>query len=219
MALTAEKIEEIKKKLISTSPEKQQEKLQEIVANLTEDEIADLQKALSGSQCPFCSMVEGQIPVKKVYEDAQVMAILDINPANKGHTLVFPKNHASIMSQLDDKTINHLFKIVNKISIALFESLGVEGTNILIANGKAAGQTSPHVLVNVIPRSKGDQVSIGWEPMKISEKEMSEIQQKIIHKTKEIKSTDEVPVIRSSCPSDEVKVIKTRKRIPTGNFF
>lgn len=216
MALTSEKIEEIKKKLLSTPQDKQQEKLQEIVATLTEEEIADLQKALSGSQCPFCSMVEGHIPVKKVYEDENVMAILDINPANKGHTLVFPKKHASILSQLDDKSIEHLFKITNKISVALFESLGVEGTNILVANGKTAGQTSPHVLVNVIPRSKDDNVSIGWESVKLSEKEITDIQQAIIQKTKNIKIAEESPIIKPVTPSENIKV---KKRIPTGNFF
>ena len=48
--------------------------------------------------CIFCKIVAGQIPCYKVYEDAQMLAFLDIGPIVAGHTLLIPKGHyASIM--------------------------------------------------------------------------------------------------------------------------
>ena len=43
--------------------------------------------------CIFCEIVAGNIPGKKVYEDDEVLAILDISQTTKGHTLVMPKKH------------------------------------------------------------------------------------------------------------------------------
>lgn len=185
MALTEEKVNEIKKQLEGLSPEEQKEKFQEILATLSPEE----REELTGGQqqCPFCLMVQGQIPVKKIYEDDTCMAILDINPANKGHILLFPKNHAPFMAAVDDSDVGHLFKVANMLSKAVFEAMGAEGTNILVANGPVAGQTAPHVLINIIPRKQGDKVSIGWEPQKVEESEMEEIANKIISKTQQVK--------------------------------
>ena len=43
--------------------------------------------------CIFCKIVNGEIPCYKVYEDADVLAFLDVSPVTKGHTLVIPKEH------------------------------------------------------------------------------------------------------------------------------
>ena len=100
--LTPEKIEEIKKQLMDLGPEEQQEKLKELLATLNPEE----QEQLVGKrECPFCLMGQGKIPVKTVYEDGEVKAILDINPANKGHILLFPKDHAGVLAQVPDNII------------------------------------------------------------------------------------------------------------------
>ena len=49
--------------------------------------------------CLFCKMVKGEIPINKVYEDGEVIAFLDINPVNPGHTLVIPKEHFPKLSE------------------------------------------------------------------------------------------------------------------------
>ena len=43
--------------------------------------------------CIFCSIIKGEIPSKKVYEDDACYAFLDINPQAKVHCLVVPKEH------------------------------------------------------------------------------------------------------------------------------
>src|SRR3989338_879952 len=172
MALSEEKIAEIQKQLQGLSPEEQQKKVQEILATLSPEEREEL---TGGPQeCPFCSMVAGQIQVKKVYEDDRVMAILDINPANKGHTLLFPKTHVQFSAQMSNEDFGYVIVVANKLAASIFESLKAEGTNILVQNGPIAGQTAPHFLVHVIPRYKEDGVVLAWKPKKFSDKETAD---------------------------------------------
>lgn len=184
MALTEERVEEIKKQLEGLPPEEQQKKLQEILASLSPEEREELTGG--GGQCPFCAMVEGKIQVKRVYEDDKVFAILDINPANKGHTLVVPKQHAQFSAQLSNDDFGHLMQVSNQLAGALFEVLKAEGTNILIQNGQVAGQTAPHFLVHVIPRYKDDGVVFGWKPKKLGEEEMNKVENELKKKTSSI---------------------------------
>ncbi len=211
MALTQEKVEEIKKQLEGLSPEEQKKKLQEILSKLSPEEREQL---MGGQQqCPFCLMVEGKISVNKVYEDNKVMAVLDINPANKGHTIIFPKKHFQLSAQMDDDTVSHLFTVANKLSGAIFEATQCHGTNLVLANGPAAGQTAPHVLVNIIPRFDGDKVAIGWNPEKISESEMKKLASDIYAKASSIKVNKKIEIMK---PKKLVKVEqeKNSPRIP-----
>ncbi|MBU2638791.1 MAG: HIT domain-containing protein [Nanoarchaeota archaeon] len=194
MTLTPEKINEIKAQLMGLSPEEQQEKLQEILASLSPEE----QEQLVGKQqCPFCSMVSGEIPVKKVYEDADCIAILDIHPASKGHMLLFPKKHYAMVAQMPDNEAGKLFAAANKLSKAAFEALNAAGTNIVAGNGAKAGQRAPHALINIIPRYEDDKVSIGWNPMQVEESEMETIAQTIASKIPAEKLKEEYkPVIK-----------------------
>lgn len=192
MVLTPEKINEIKAQLAGLSPETQQEKLQEIVATLDPEE----QEQLFGKQkCPFCAMAAGEIPVKKVYEDAECIAILDINPANKGHMLLFPKKHYGMMAQMPDDEAGKLYAVANKLAKAAFDGLKASGSNIVVGNGAIAGQRAPHALINIIPRFDGDKVVVGWNPVKLSEDEMDDALKQIsAHIPKEKK--EEKPVIK-----------------------
>tara|TARA_Y100000310_G_C20459136_1_gene704470 strand:+ start:182 stop:784 length:603 start_codon:yes stop_codon:yes gene_type:complete len=183
MALTPEKIEEIKKELMGLEGEEQQKKLQEVLATLSPEEREQL---VGKQECPFCSMATGKIPVTKVYEDDKILGILDINPANAGHVLLFPKEHANVLAEVPDKIVREMFSIANKLAINQYEKLGAKGTNIVVANGAIAGQTAPHAIINIIPRFEGDKVAVGWERKQASEDELKEIAGKIKVK-KEVK--------------------------------
>ena len=110
--------------------------------------------------CIVCQIVGGRIPSKRVYEDDLAMAVLDVNGSNPGHCFVIPKNHYPIVEQVPDKEVGRLFQVSNKISTAIFESLGVQGTNIFVANGIPAGQTVAHFTINVIPRRENDEINL-----------------------------------------------------------
>jgi histidine triad (HIT) family protein len=201
--LTPEKIEEIKKQLMALGPEEQQEKLKEILATLNPEE----QEQLVGKrECPFCLMGQGKIPVKTVYEDGDVQAILDINPANKGHILLFPKNHAGVLAQVPDNIIKKMFSVANKLATAMFEATKAAGTNILVANGPVAGQTAPHVIVNIIPRFEGDKIAIGWQPTKADDAELESLAEKIKNAMPKKDSTTIKEIVEEDLPTEAKRI-------------
>src|SRR3989338_11324879 len=97
--------------------------------------------------CFFCNIVAGDVVVRRVYEDHVSIAILDSQPASLGHILLVPKQHFTVMQQIEDETLVKLFVATKKLSHALLRTLKGEGTSIFIANGTVAGQKTPHVLV------------------------------------------------------------------------
>ena len=179
-------------------PAEQQAKLQAMLSTFNEEQIKflqDQQKSVQeqGNQCPFCLIVEGKIPSQKIYEDDQVLAVLDINPATKGHTLVMPKKHYALTAQMPDGELAHLFMVVNNLAKHLFETMQAEGTNIFLANGAAAGQRAPHVFVHVIPRYKDDGINFEWEGKKAEDEELAKIREQILKEGFEIKEEWEEP--------------------------
>lgn len=119
------------------------------------DEIIAQQK----EQCIFCKIIKGEIPTIKVYEDDLVIAIMDINPATKGHVLIMPKEHYPIMPLIPRPAFEHLFKITKYISRAVKEGVPSTRTSIFIANGAVAGQQSAHFMMHILPRDDSDSLS------------------------------------------------------------
>lgn len=135
------------------TPEQQQE-LQEKLKNMSPEELQEFQK----QQCIFCQIISGKVPSKKIYEDDSCLAILDINPATKGHILLLPKEHYAIMPQVPEKEMKHMFIVSRSLSQLLLKSLKAAGTNVFIANGLAAGQRAQHFMLHIIPRKEGDNI-------------------------------------------------------------
>ena len=116
------------------------------------------------SDCIFCKIIAGEIPSSTVYEDDDVKAILDVNPAAKGHVIVLPKNHAENVFSIADEDLSKAICVAKKIAAALKKTYNCDGVNILQNNGEAAGQSVFHLHIHVIPRFVGDTVSVGWKP-------------------------------------------------------
>lgn len=115
--------------------------------------------------CIFCKIVEGEIPSTKVYEDDNVLAFMDINPWEKGHTLVIPKKHFDLITNVPDDILQQIIVVAKKVAVAQVKGLNAIGVNVAQANGKAAGQEVPHVHFHIIPRcSEVDKPS--WKPTK-----------------------------------------------------
>jgi len=129
--------------------------------------------------CIFCKIIKGEIPCNKIYEDENLIAFLDIAPANKGHCLVVPKEHHETILETPENIMDYCMKAVKKIAKAMSAALGAEGFNILINTKKVAGQLVPHMHMHIIPRFKDDGVSLNWVPKKYKEKEAAEFADKI----------------------------------------
>lgn len=100
----------------------------------------------------FTKIIEGSIPSTKLYEDALCLAILDINPMNKGHALVICKECHPTITECPDDILGHLLSVAKLLDAKMRSAIGAEATNILINNGPAAGQEVPHLHIHVIPR-------------------------------------------------------------------
>ena len=199
MVLSQEDLVNIQQQLQGLKPEEQQEKMQELLTQMSPEDLAEMQK----QQCPFCLISEGKIDAKAVYEDGIVKAVLDINPANKGHVILFPKEHATFLFQLKDETVAHLFKTANKLSKIIFEVMKAQGTNILVANGAVAGQNTPHTVVHIIPRFEKDELNFLWKPKKVDEKEHQAIAAKLAAAAKGLAKKEEAPVVTVQKAEDE----------------
>ncbi len=124
-------------------------------------------------QCIFCHIAQGNIPAKKLFEDNQVVAVLDINPAVPGHILLLPKNHIAVMPQMNDELTAHIGMVAKQLSSSLIRSLKAEGTSIFVANGAVAGQRAPHFIIHIIPRTNNDGVNLNLQEGKLDEKTMN----------------------------------------------
>ena len=111
--------------------------------------------------CIFCAIVRGDAPSHQVYEDDDVLAFMDIRPFSEGHTLIIPKRHASGLDELDPGDGQKVFRIAQRVGLALRRSdLSVDGVNLILSDGVAAMQTVFHVHIHAVPRRTGDKLSI-----------------------------------------------------------
>lgn len=119
--------------------------------------------------CIFCKIIKGEIPCSRVYEDQEVLAFLDLNPAGLGHTLVLPKKHLATLLDLEPGTGDALLQAMRKIGQALRTVVEADGFNCIQNNFAPAGQEVMHLHWHVIPRHEGDKVIAAWLPGKYAD--------------------------------------------------
>jgi histidine triad (HIT) family protein len=116
------------------------------------------------TDCIFCRIVAGELPSIKVYEDTDTIAIMDINPATRGHVLVIPREHSTDIHQIEDRDLAHTAVVAKQLARQAVSQLGAQGVTIMQSNGAAAWQTVFHYHVHVIPRYEGDPLVLPWKP-------------------------------------------------------
>ena len=104
----------------------------------------------------FSKIIAGELPSFKVYEDDHVLAFLDINPVQPGHTLVIPKTPSIDGLACSPEDLARLIVVGQNIAIALKEVVACDGVNFIMNNGEAAGQEVLHTHLHVIPRFTDD---------------------------------------------------------------
>ena len=113
--------------------------------------------------CIFCKIINGEIPSRKIYEDDNVIAILDISQATLGHALVIPKKHYENILAIDDIDYLNVMKAVKIVANKLNSHLPLKGLNILNNCNEIAGQTVMHFHVHVIPRYEENDITIKFD--------------------------------------------------------
>ncbi len=168
------------------------------------------------SECTFCSLIQKK--ANMLFEDEKLFAMFSPEPCVPGHVVVLPKSHSPILETVPDFVVADLFKVANKIGIAIFEGLGAQGTNIVVQNGPTAGQKHNHAMVHILPRFENDKVPIGWNPKPASEEELSDLEGKIKDETKNVgifEKEKEKPVeLERPKEIKEDKRLKALRRIP-----
>ena len=96
--------------------------------------------------CLFCKIIKGEIPSNKVYEDDEILAFKDINPAAPIHILVIPKKHIASLAHMekeDEVVVGKIYGVINKI--AKEQGFKENGYRVIVNCGKDGGQEVMHL--------------------------------------------------------------------------
>ncbi len=101
--------------------------------------------------CVFCSIVKGELPADKVYEDEHYMAFKDINPKAPVHILIIPKEHIEYLADINDSN-KHIVGDMAVIANRVARELGIDktGYRVVINNGPDAGQEVFHLHMHLL---------------------------------------------------------------------
>jgi len=214
MTFTPEQAEQIKEQLFSQIegsqlPNKEEIKQQVQAMNETEleefikqqQETAGPQSASSeqGDQCIFCSITKGEIPSHKIAEANKVIAILEINPLSKGHSIILPLEHIPT-EKLPKSTLSLAQKIAKKIKTKL------KPLEVKIETSSFQG----HAMVNIIPIYKDKQL----EKYQASEGELKEIENLLKTKKRAPRTKKSTTISKSTTKKSTSELIKINRRIP-----
>ena len=94
----------------------------------------------------FTKIIKGEIPCDKIYEDDRILAFLDINPTQPGHTLVVPKKQVEFIWDLDDDDYTALMTVSKRVARHIRDILGVKYVGV-----KVIGEEVPHAHIHLIP--------------------------------------------------------------------
>lgn len=126
----------------------------------------------------FDKIIRREIPAEIVYENDAVLAFLDINPNNPGHTLVIPKMPSGNVLTVSADSWSAVMEVVRMLTPRIKEAVGADGINLIMNNEPSAGQIVPYTHVHIIPRFEGDGYE-HWHGHPYAEGEMTRVGEKI----------------------------------------
>ncbi|HEY8490597.1 MAG TPA: histidine triad nucleotide-binding protein [Dehalococcoidia bacterium] len=102
-------------------------------------------------ECLFCKMASGEMDVSKLYDDAEVFAIRDINPRAPVHFMVIPKRHIPSVAEVGEaegSLLGRIFSVANQV--AQQEGIAESGYRFAFNYGRDGGQTIGHLHMHVL---------------------------------------------------------------------
>lgn len=115
----------------------------------------------------FTKIVRGEIPSYKVAEDERYYAFLDINPLQKGHTLVVPKREVDYLFDLDDEELAGLMVFAKRVAAAIGRSVPCKRVGVAVL-----GLEVPHAHVHLVPLTKEGDMNFANAKKSFSDEEM-----------------------------------------------
>jgi len=102
------------------------------------------------SDCIFCKIVDGKIPAAKVFEDEDILAFKDINPARPVHVLVIPKKHITSLATVSAEDTLVLGKILARANEIAVAQGSPDGFRVIINTGHIGQQEVPHLHAHIV---------------------------------------------------------------------
>jgi histidine triad (HIT) family protein len=135
--------------------------------------------------CLFCQIVAGELESEIVFEDDHTIAFLDHRPVFPGHSLLIPKVHYEVFSDLPRELVSPFFRNGQLLSVAIERAMEAEGT--FVAMNNRISQSVPHVHLHIVPRRRKDGLKgFFWPRHKYeSEQAMSTVSEAIRKQVKE----------------------------------
>ena len=115
---------------------------------------ATVKPGAAARPCVFCGIINGETKADVIDEGEHWIAFLDHRPLFRGHTLLVPKSHILLLSDLPADRVAEFFREAQRLERAVEDGLGADGSMILINN--VVSQSVPHLHLHVIPRNKKD---------------------------------------------------------------
>jgi histidine triad (HIT) family protein len=103
----------------------------------------------------FAKILAGAVPAHKVYEDADVLAMMDVFPQSRGHVLVLPKAPSRNLLDADPEVLSAVMPKVQRIARAVVAATGADGFRLMQSNEAPAGQSVFHLHFHIIPAYQG----------------------------------------------------------------
>ena len=118
----------------------------------------------------FTRIIKGEIPCYKIYEDENYFAFLDINPLQKGHTLVIPKKEDDYIFNLDEKTYAGLCAFARKVAKAIEAAIPCKRVGVAVL-----GMEVPHTHIHLVPLNTEADMDFRKSKLELSQDEFAAI--------------------------------------------
>ena len=122
----------------------------------------------------FSRIINGEIPCYKIAEDDEFFAFLDINPVQKGHTLVVPKEEISYIFDINDDKLGRYMAFAKRVAAALKAAVPCIKVGIAVV-----GLEVPHSNIHLIPLNQVNDLNFEHK-MTLPKEEMQQIADNIV---------------------------------------
>jgi len=122
----------------------------------------------------FSKIAAGEIPSYKCAESEKFYAFLDINPLQKGHTLVIPRREVDYIFDMEDYEIADFEVFAKRVAKAVRKAFPCKKVAQVVL-----GLEVPHAHIHLIPMNEEKDVNFAGEHLKLSDSEFADIASRI----------------------------------------
>ena len=122
----------------------------------------------------FSRIINGEIPCYKIAENDKFFAFLDINPVQKGHTLVVPKKEVDYIFDIDDNDIQEMMLFAKQVAVKIKEAIPCTKVGVAVI-----GLEVPHAHIHLVPMQNEGDLDFKRPKLQLEKEEFLEIQKKI----------------------------------------